>query len=284
VTEATRKKLESMDEFLDVRVHVYDKTDSTNLRAKDYIKELIKNENVDEVRDVFVADQQTAGRGRLGRNWQSPPDTGIWMSIVTNPKVSPDKVSCITLLAAMSITKTIKFYCLKRSIFNVDIKIKWPNDLIINGKKICGILSELLHDPETGINYVICGIGINVNTRSFDIEGCEYASSLYRESGIQWVREELIYGVIYNFKKYLKCFERDGSLEFMIEEYNNSLINKDQEVILSSDNPEIQASLEERYIARGIDNTGALLVEDKSGEVRSITSGEVSVRGLYGYT
>lgn len=284
MTEATRNKLESMEELLGVHVNVYDTVDSTNTRAKKYIRNLIEKKNADKVSEVFIADQQTEGRGRLGRSWQSPPGTGIWMSIVTNPSVSPDRVSCVTLLAAISIARAIKFNSLKRSIFNVDVKIKWPNDLIINGKKICGILSELVNDPATGMNYVVCGIGINVNTKSFDIEGCDYASSLYRESGVQWDREELLYGVIYNFNQCMKSFEQEGTIEFLIEDYNDNLINRNQEVILSSDNPEIQAGLEDRYIARGIDKTGALLVEDKTGELHAITTGEVSVRGLYGYT
>ncbi len=284
MTEASRRKMESMEQFLGVKVHLYEKTDSTNLRAKEYVQALIEKKNTDRVNEIFLADQQTEGRGRLGRSWQSPPETGIWMSYLTNPNVPADKISCVTLLAAMAIARAVKFYSLKRSIFNVDAQIKWPNDIIINGKKICGILSELVTDPDTGMNYVICGIGINVNTRSFDNEECRYASSLYRESGITWDREELTYGVIYNIKEFMRSFEIEKGLEFIVPDYNNMLVNKDQEVILSSMNPEIQAGLEPRYIARGIDKTGALLVENSAGEIIPITSGEVSVRGLYGYT
>ncbi|SEP76625.1 BirA family transcriptional regulator, biotin operon repressor / biotin-[acetyl-CoA-carboxylase] ligase [Lachnospiraceae bacterium NE2001] len=282
--ETTRRKMESMEEFLGVKVHLYEKTDSTNKRAKEYAKELIANKNTSRINDIFVADQQTEGRGRLGRNWQSPPETGIWMSLLTNPNVPAESISSVTLLAAMAIARGVKFYSLKRSIFNIDAKIKWPNDIIINGKKICGILSELVTDPDTGMNYVICGIGVNVNTRSFEGVGIEYASSLYKESGVTWDREELAYGIIYNIKELMRSFELEKALGFMIEDYNRVLVNMDQEVILSSVNPEIQSGLEPRYIARGIDKTGALLVENSKGEIIPITSGEVSVRGLYGYT
>ena len=285
-------------------INLYESVTSTNALAKDYL-----STNNISLPQLFISDEQTAGRGRLGRNWSSPPGTGIWMSYLIKPDITPENISKITLLAALAVTKAIMTYGRN---FNLDIspKIKWPNDIVVNRKKICGILTELVSiprkqtrclqtnlnlksensilDTENYSNYVICGIGINVNTETFPDEISDKATSLLCETKTKWNREEIITETIKNLSDYICQFEKYQNLEFIREEYNSYLISLEKEVRLISnqlENDKITGTFEEGiYISKGIDETGALLVADSENKIRAISSGEISVRGLYDYT
>lgn len=263
-----------------IKLNQYEVLDSTNNRAKEYVKELISRGNTNPVREIFVCEKQTNGRGRRGKNWESPSGTGIWMSCLMTPKVSSDVISEITLLAALGVVKAINHLAVSNSILNIEPKIKWPNDIVINEKKICGILTELVNDPATGMNYVICGIGINVNDKSFVGENYTFATSLYYESGVVWNREELFFDIALCLRQFVQTLEAKKSLSFIKDDYNNMLISMNKEIILKTENGDYK---DEVYISRGIDDSGALLVEGKDGNIFRVTSGEVSVRGLYGY-
>ena len=283
-------------------LHLYETTDSTNKRASEYAKNMYETDDERRIRELFVAEQQTEGRGRLGRHWESPMGTGIWMSLMMNPDIDAEHISEITLLAGVSVIMAIRDYACEHSIskpvncmnssdsmgfengkelFNLDsIRIKWPNDVVINGKKVCGILSELVYG-----SFVISGIGINVNNEAFDTEKCAYATSLFLESKEKWNRTELICRVSEYLISYISELEKNENIGFIKDTYNKLLVSIDQEVRLipvTSDN-EAYDERNEKYISRGIDDTGALIVENEQGEVRRVTSGEVSVRGLYGY-
>ncbi|MCR5214362.1 MAG: biotin--[acetyl-CoA-carboxylase] ligase [Eubacterium sp.] len=286
------------------RVHYYDVIGSTNDQAK---KEVRKDNFIYFGPELFTADTQSSGRGRMGRVWTSPASTNISMSLVTSPKLNSEHISGITILAAMAVLKAVSDYSNNHGLSKLsdNLRIKWPNDLIIKGKKICGILTELVYP------YVICGIGVNVNTPSFPQDISHKATSLLLETGISSDRTQII-GLISKYLiNYINEYEKTEDLSFIIEEYNSLLISKDKEVILTSSNINVSSSsleslnkhagttslespnkdsstaflntLSEKFISRGIDKTGALLVEDKTGNIISISSGEVSVRGLYGY-
>ncbi len=263
-----------------IKLNQYEVLDSTNNKAKEYVKDLINRGNTESVREIFVCEKQTKGRGRMGKSWESPAGTGIWMSCLMTPNVSSDVLSEITLLAALGVVKAINHLAVTNSILNIEPKIKWPNDIVVNGKKICGILTELVNDAATGINYVICGIGINVNDKSFVGENYNHATSLYNESGVVWNREELFFDIALCLRQFVQTLEVKKSLGFIKDDYNSLLISMNKEIILKAEEDKYK---DETYISRGIDDSGALLVESKDGNVIRVTSGEVSVRGLYGY-
>jgi BirA family biotin operon repressor/biotin-[acetyl-CoA-carboxylase] ligase len=263
-----------------IKLNQYEVLDSTNNKAKEYVKNLINRGNTESVREIFVCEKQTKGRGRMGKSWESPAGTGIWMSCLMTPNVSSDVLSEITLLAALGVVKAINHLAVTNSILNIEPKIKWPNDIVVNGKKICGILTELVNDAATGINYVICGTGINVNDKSFVGENYNHATSLYNESGVVWNREELFFDIALCLRQFVQTLEVKKSLGFIKDDYNSLLISMNKEIILKAEEDKYK---DETYISRGIDDSGALLVESKDGNVIRVTSGEVSVRGLYGY-
>ena len=246
------------------KTYVFDEVDSTNIIAKARAREGAAEGT------VFIAESQTMGKGRLGKSWSSPAGTGVWMSVVARPNIAPQQVSCITLVAGLAICQAI------RELTDLPAYIKWPNDIVINGKKVCGILTEMNSEIEK-VNYVIIGIGINVNMDKFPKELQEVASSLRIESGIQYKREDVVAGVLMCFEKYYNKYLKDKSLQSVLDEYKELCITlKNQVSIISK---------EENYRARpiDIDETGALIIERYDGERETVTSGEVSVRGIYGY-
>ena len=236
----------------------FEEIDSTNKNAKDLA--LAGAEH-----GVLVtADVQQAGIGRRGRTWLSEKGTGIYMSMVLRPEIDTEKASTLTLVAAMAVQKAIEEMCG----LNAQPKIKWPNDIVLNKKKICGILTELSLRG-TDIDFVIVGIGINVNNQTFAEEIAQTASSLSLELGKEIDREMLISKVWKHFAVYYDLFLESGDLSLFKNEYEQSLVNKEQEVNV------LDPLGEYTVIAKGITNTGS--------EKRYVSSGEVSVRGIYGY-
>lgn len=244
-------------------VHM-EETDSTNNQAKAY------GACGEPSGTLFIADRQSDGRGRRGRKWLSEETSGIWMSILLRPQISPDKASMLTLVAAMSVADTIE------SISGVHCEIKWPNDIVMNDRKVCGILTEMSATPGC-IDYVVIGIGINLNTKEFapDIE--HMATSVALETGRVFGREQVINVWGKSFKRYYDTFLKTGDLSALCEEYNKMLINTGRLVKLVCQDGERLAE------AVGIDDRGALIVKNTDGSISCITAGEVSVRGLYGY-
>lgn len=222
---------------------------------------------------LVVADRQNAGRGRRGRSWESPSGTGIFMSLILKPAFLPDRASMLTLVAALAASKAVE------EVSGLEARIKWPNDLVVNKKKVTGILTEMSADMSQ-IHYVVVGIGINVNMIEFPEEIRETATSLSLEAGHEVDRACLIAAFLRYFEEEYEKFEKTEDLSLLQEEYNNRLINRGKEVkILDPIHPEG----EYHGLALGIDAQGGLLVEKKNQELETITSGEVSVRGVYGY-
>ena len=219
---------------------------------------------------VVVADAQSAGKGRRGREWESPAGENIYMSILLRPNCVPDRAPMLTLVMAYSVAKVL------RQLGFSDVQIKWPNDLVHSGKKICGILTEMqLKGSE--IDYVVVGVGINVNTSKFPEELKDTATSLYLERGRIFDREAMVESVVEHFDKEYRQFLKQQDLSFLREAYNRMLVNVGREVRVLEPGNEYIA------YAQGINSEGELLVRTREGEEKCIYAGEVSVRGIYGY-
>lgn len=241
----------------------YDVTDSTNVQAKRIAEEGGMHGT------LVVADRQESGKGRRGRGWDSPKNTGIFMTMLLRPTVKPDKASMLTLVAAMAVAKGIRLYT------GLPAGVKWPNDIVINGKKVCGILTEMNTEIEY-INYVVIGIGINVLNQSFPDEIKDVATSLLLEKGEPVKRAGLIEAIWEQFEIYYDKFCSKGNLSEIKEEYNSLLVNLDRQVRVLDPREPYEGT------ARGITDGGELMVEAEDG-IRLVSSGEVSVRGIYGY-
>lgn len=260
---------EEVEEYLDTdfigrKIYYFDSIDSTNNKAKEIAFE--EKEGL-----VVVSEEQLAGRGRLGRAWVSPKGKGIWMSIILKPKVDPMKVAKVTLLGAAAVNKALDN-------MNVKSQIKWPNDILINGKKIAGILTEMNCELNM-INYVTMGIGINVNLDENDIpeDLKDKATSIKISGGKEINRKELLANTLNIFEELYLLFRDKDDVSKAIEicRENSALIGKQVRVIRG----------EEIKIGKALDinEEGQLVVEFENGVVENIYSGEVSVRGLEGY-
>lgn len=263
MTEAEIKSCMARD-GKDRVVVCYEETDSTNTRAK-----LLAEEGAGEG-TLIVAERQYAGKGRRGRSWVSPAGAGIWMSMILRPDIAPSKASMLTLVAALGVCEGL------RRAANLSTEIKWPNDLVLNKKKICGILTEMSTEMES-IQYVVVGIGINVNIEEFPEELSRTATSLYLETKVKYKRAPLIGAVTACLEEYYRKFLAAGDLSALKEDYENLLAGRNGQVAVLAPSGTYQG------ICRGINREGELLVERESGEIARVLSGEVSVRGIYGY-
>ena len=243
-------------------VHFVRETDSTNL----WIKRLAKEGAPEGT--LALAEFQSAGRGRLGRSWEVPEGTSVMMSILLRPKFEPQYAPMLTLVMGMAVAKAVKK-------FGFDVSIKWPNDVVVSHKKICGILTEMgVRDGK--IDYAVIGVGINVNIREFPEEMADKATSLYLESGREFDRSQIPGLVMEAFEEYYEKFAATCDLSGLKEEYESILANYNQPVRVLAKEPY-------EGVARGITDGGELLVEKTDGTIVAVSAGEVSVRGLYSY-
>lgn len=244
-------------------VHL-EQVDSTNTLAKKLADEGLPEGT------LVMAEEQTGGRGRLGRSWCTPKGTAVAMTLLLRPKFRPEHASMVTLVMGLAVTKAIRQLC------SIHAGIKWPNDVVIGGKKICGILTEMSAD-QNGIRHLVVGVGINVNVPEFPKELRSIATSLLREVQQEVDREELIAECMFWFEKYYSEFVQQESFAPLKEEYEAFLLNKNQKVKV------LEPGNEYTGIALGINDKGELLVQREDGTTTAIYAGEVSVRGIYGY-
>jgi len=243
-------------------VHFARETDSTNL----WIKRLAKEGAPEGT--LALAEFQSAGRGRLGRSWEVPEGTSVMMSILLRPKFEPQYAPTLTLVMGMAVAKAVKK-------LGFDVSIKWPNDVVVSHKKICGILTEMgVRDGK--IDYAVIGVGINVNIREFPDEMADKATSLYLESGRKFDRSQIPGLVMEAFEEYYEKFAATCDLSGLKEKYESILANYNQPVRVLAKEPY-------EGVARGITDGGELLVEKTDGTIVAVSAGEVSVRGLYSY-
>lgn len=241
----------------------FEEIDSTNLE----IKRQVLNKGQHGL--VVVAEEQTKGRGRKGRSWVSPKGTGIWMSILLKPRIDPHSASMLTLVAGLAVCESIK------AMTGLEAKIKWPNDIVINGKKICGILTEMSTEIDH-LGYVVLGIGINVNTEMFPQGIQDIASSIFIESGQKISRVKLLQNILKSLEKYYDIFIKDCDLRNLIEQYKQLCVTYQNYVSV------IGRTETKKGLIIDITDTGELIMENEDGR-HKIIAGEVSVRGMYGY-
>lgn len=272
---------------MQIQIQYRDNVDSTNLWAKE-LAEAGAAEGT-----LLVADRQSDGRGRRGRSWSSPAGESIYMSLILRPEILPEQASMLTLVMGLSVVQAC------RQLYGLDAWIKWPNDMVIGGKKVCGILTEMSVSAEE-IQYVVVGIGINVNGRCFEPEIADTASSLFLEclekgqipqpettaltvpkifpketEGLD--RNRILAAVMESFAENYKKFLEGRDLRYLQSDYNQMLINVGKEVRV------LEPSGEYRGISSGINEKGELLVTKEDGTCTPVYAGEVSVRGVYGY-
>ena len=241
----------------------YETIDSTNAQAK-RLAEAGYGDGT-----LIVADHQEAGRGRRGRSWETPAGTNIAMSLLLKPEINPNNASMITLVAALAVSKAIT------QITGEPAPIKWPNDIVMNGKKVCGILTEMSAQFDY-VNHIVVGIGINVNIESFPEEIAETATSLRIETGKQISRAELIEAVWEQFETVYEVYLQTQDLRNLVKEYDARLINMHRNVKVLDPKEPFEGK------AMGITPRGELMVDTWESR-KLVSSGEVSVRGIYGY-
>ncbi len=242
----------------------YDETDSTNIQAK------LAGENGSEHGTLVVADRQVAGKGRRGRSWESPKGVCVYMTLLLRPSIAPVKAPMLTLVMALSVAEAV------RELTGQEAGIKWPNDIVLNKKKICGILTEMSTEIDY-INYVVTGVGINTNQETFSEEIRERATSLLIEGGRHISRSELVAAVMKRYEENYERFMETKDLSGLQKKYNGMLVNCGREVRVLEPKEEYSA------FASGINEVGELVVTTPEGEEKHIFAGEVSVRGIYGY-
>ena len=246
------------------RVYFYEKIDSTNTQAKRLAEEDAPSGT------LVVSDCQVKGKGRRGRVWTSPKGEAIYMTILLRPQIRPDRASMVTLVIALSVVQAI------RNVLGLETSIKWPNDVVLNRKKLVGILTEMSAQMDY-IEYLVIGTGINANMTAFSEELKDKATSLRMEMGRPVNRAALIAESMKCFEKNYEIFEKTQDLSGLMEDYQAVLANLNQPVRV------LEPGHEYSGIARGINEKGELLVEREDGTVTAVYSGEVSVRGLYSY-
>ena len=192
------------------------------------------------------------------------------MSLLLYPECQPNQASMLTLVMALAVLETIEEIAPGSSC------IKWPNDIVMNGRKVCGILTEM-SVAEHKIGYVIIGVGVNVNQGSFEETIADTATSLFLELGKKIDRAEFICRVMYFFEQAYAEFEKTWDLSGLKERYQQFLVNRNRQVRVLEPKGEFEGT------ALGINDFGELLVKTRDKEVVTVYAGEVSVRGIYGY-
>ncbi len=243
-------------------IYAYKTIDSTNNEAKRQAQLGAPHGS------IFVAEQQVSGKGRLGRVWTSPAGEGIAVTILLRPDVSPLHITNITLLTGLAICNAIRSYT------SCEAQIKWPNDIIIGSKKVCGILTEMAAEVDR-IEYVVVGCGINVNNTAFPEELSKKATSLLLESGHKIHRVELLQTILQEFERLLTQYgTRDDS--GMLSDYKKLCVNLKRHIQITRNKKQICG------IATDITPNGELRMLCDDGTTIDINSGEVTVQGIYG--
>lgn len=241
------------------RVFAYKSIGSTN----DSAKRLAESDSPEGT--MVIAEKQTKGRGRLGRSWHSPQNKGLYFSLILRPRLAVEKMSALSLVAALSISRVIE------NLTELEPRIKWPNDCLVGGKKVAGILIDI--SAELGrISYAVLGVGLNINmtARDFSTEIRKKATSLAIETGKKLDRNEFLREFLLEFEKSYRKFCRYG-----LSSVASELVKRSSVI-----GREIEFKLDGKKftgIALGYDEVGGLRVKTKDG-VKVLTAGEVTLR------
>ena len=235
---------------------------------------------------AVIAGQQTAGRGRLGRSWESPPDKGIYISVVLRPTLAPVETQILTLAAAVAVSAAI------RETTGLSAGIKWPNDLVIEGRKVCGILLEMNSEADR-VNHVILGIGINYAQKEEDFPeelrnraiSLKTAAKKREAAGGPGVngRGQADFSRLSVVRSVLR--ELDDVIKLVLTDNNAKVLEmwRSKSITLGSEVCFKLKGMEYNGTAIDITSDGRLLVACSDGVRRELLSGEISVRGIYGY-
>jgi len=236
----------------------YKTTDSTNSIAFKLAEEY--REGL-----VILSDSQEKGRGRLGRPWISPPGVNIYMSIVLKPVAKPGDVTLITLMTAVACAIAL------RKITRLDIRIKWPNDLMVSDKKLGGILTELkVYQEKIVVAVVGIGINVNVDTKVFPEEVRQIATSVRNETGQGYSREDIVAEVLCQMHRWYSAFKRMDR-ETILSGWRSLTSTLGREVVVTAGQETCKG------FAEAIDEEGRLLLRLPSGEVKKISSGDIGI-------
>ncbi len=238
-------------------IHYFTETDSTNTRAE----ELAAAGSPEGT--LVIAEKQTAGRGRSGRSWYSGSRNGIYISLILRPERTPSKVQVITLMTAVAASEALISIC------DLPLLIKWPNDILINGKKAAGILTTM-ESRGSEVTHIVVGIGINVNTDTGSMPGeiRNIATSLFHESGRKLYRVEVLRAFLESFEEKYRLF-RDGRFPVILDEWvkYSGLSGKNVEIIMKG--KKIEGTV------TGIDRNGYLQIRNGTGIQYEVISGEI---------
>ena len=232
---------------------------STNLVLKDMAKQGAPHGS------LCLCECQTAGRGRLDRQWSSPEGQGVWLSVLLRPALKPEDAPLITFACALAMAKAV------REVTGLGARIKWPNDLVLNGRKLCGILLEMGFDAQ-GM-YVVTGTGLNVRKGAYPPELADRAISIEECADIP-DRGAIITAYLKALENAVSALEQDG--------FAGIAADFRRECITLGSQVHVIGAEDFTGVAEDIDRTGALLVRT-DGELRRVLAGDVSVRGVMGY-
>ena len=267
LTEAEIRPLLRSSSVVGRVLRCFDEIDSTNT----YAKQLALEGGADGT--VVTANCQTAGRGRMDRAFQSPRDKGIYLTVLLRPELPVERLMPVTALAGVAVCRAVEETC------GIRPGLKWPNDPVLNGKKLCGILTELSVEAETGrLQYLVVGIGINVlhTAADFSPDVAEIATSLAMELGRPVSRPALAAALIGELDRLYDAL-KTGELSDYLAEYRRDCVNLGKTVQLLS------SGGRETVTAVDVDEAFGLVVRSPDGTEKTVRSGEVSVRGMYGY-
>lgn len=244
------------------KIYYYEQLDSTNLKAL----ELAKQGEAEGT--IVIAARQTAGRGRMRRKWESPEGKGLWFSMILRPTIAAEYCAQITLLTAVAAVKALQVLTDKK------FSIKWPNDIMLDGKKVCGILAEMALTADGSIEYAVVGIGININMSSEDF-GAQLeatATSLYLATGIEYEHEQVLKAFLDEFDLLYSHWHCCG-FALIRQDWLDYSCTLGHKVTVRDNDTEIYSG-----VAEDMDDYGSLLVRNAAGKIESFDFGEISIR------
>lgn len=241
-------------------IHHFDVVDSTQTIAHKLAQEGAPEGT------VVIGEEQTAGRGRMARPWESTHGTGIWMTVIVRPDVTPQQASAYTLVVAVAV-----FNAIKTLYKNVEAAIKWPNDLLINGKKCTGILTEMQAEADC-VQALLVGIGINANQveEDFSPEIADIATSLRLAAGEEINRAALVATILQYLEQYTELFVKEGFASIK-KEWEQASCTIGQRIEVTTIREQFEG------VASGITDEGVLQLRQDNGSIRTIYSGDVRI-------
>lgn len=215
---------------------------------------------------VVVADHQEAGRGRLGRQWFSPAGANLYWSLVLRPQLPLFRIPQVTLLLGLAVRRA-----LREAFPALEVMVKWPNDLFVGGRKVCGILCEMQSEPDLA-HFVVAGVGVNVNVEAFPVELQGMATSLWLETGRVQSRAGLLAGMLNHFEPLYDRWLVEDDLAFVREELAAVSFLTGRDVVLEQGSRVVSGRV------CGMSERGELLLTQADGTVRSVASGEAQLQ------